>query len=110
MYVLGLSAGGTVSNMSVSMFAWMAQFDDVSLRAVTRMEYRCATVTESRSMGDSSVSVYSGSESVHAGRVGEQLRTPSASMMRMSCPSIQKKNAAKALVFTMRNRYVLSLS
>ena len=36
--VLGLSAGGTVSNMSMSMFAWMAQFDDVSLRAVTRME------------------------------------------------------------------------
>ena len=32
------SASGTVSNMSVSMLAWMAQFCEVSLRAVTRME------------------------------------------------------------------------
>ena len=35
---LGFSAGGTVSNMSVSMFAWIAQLADVSLRAVTRIE------------------------------------------------------------------------
>lgn len=27
-------------------------------------------------------------------------------MMRISCPSIQKKNAANALVFTTRRRYV----
>ena len=52
------------------------------------------------------MSVYKGSELVHAGITGEQLRTPSASMMRISCPSIQKKNAANALVFTIRNRYV----
>ena len=93
--------------MSVSILAWIAQFFAVvSFRAVTSTEYRWATVTESRSMGDSSVSVYEGSELVHAGITGEQLRTPSASMMRISCPSIQKKNAAKALVFTIRNRYV----
>lgn len=30
--------------------------------------------------------------------------TPSASMMRMSWPSIQKKKAANALVFTIRRR------
>ncbi len=57
-YILGLSASGTVSNMSVSMLAWMAQFAEVSLRAVTRTEYRCATVMEIKSMGDSATSVY----------------------------------------------------
>ena len=36
--VLGFRVSGTVSNMSVSMFAWMAQFADVSLRAVTSTE------------------------------------------------------------------------
>ena len=58
----GLSASGTVSNMSVSMLAWMAQFAEVSLHAVTRIEYRWATVIEYRwatvieirSIGDSS--------------------------------------------------------
>ena len=40
------------------MFAWMAQFADVSLRTVTRMEYLCATVMPIRSIGDSSTSVY----------------------------------------------------
>ena len=56
--ILGWRAGGTVSNMSVSMLAWIAQLDDVSLRAVTRIEYRCATVTVSRSIGNSSTSVF----------------------------------------------------
>lgn len=55
--ILGFRAGGTVSNMSVSMLAWMAQFDEVSLRAFTRTEYRCATVTLRRSMGAGSISV-----------------------------------------------------
>ena len=55
--VLGFKSGGTVSNILVSMFAWMAQFADVSLRAVTRMEYLCATVRLMRSIGDSSTSV-----------------------------------------------------
>ena len=54
---LGLSAGGTVSNISVSMLAWIAQFALVSLRAVTRTEYRCATVKLIKSTGDSSMSV-----------------------------------------------------
>ncbi len=36
--VLGLRASGTVSNISVSMFAWIAQFADASLSAVTKME------------------------------------------------------------------------
>lgn len=35
------------------------------------------------------------------------MRTPSTSMIVMSCPSIQKKNAAKAEVLTIRRRYVL---
>ena len=52
-----MSASGTVSNMSVSMLAWIAQFAEVSLRAVTRIEYRWATVIEMRSIGDSSTSV-----------------------------------------------------
>lgn len=54
---LGFSASGTVSNMSVSMFACTAQLALVSLRAVTRTEYRCATVRVRRSIGDSSTSV-----------------------------------------------------
>lgn len=33
-------------------------------------------------------------------------RTPSTSIILMSCPSIQKKKAANADVFTMRSRYV----
>ncbi len=36
--ILGLRLGGTLSNMSVSMFAWMAQLEDVSFLAVTRTE------------------------------------------------------------------------
>ena len=56
-HVLGFNAGGTVSNISVSMFACMAQLAVVSLRAVTSTEYRCATVILSRSVGDSWTSV-----------------------------------------------------
>ena len=56
--VLGFKVGGTVSNMSVSMLAWIAQLEQVSLRAVTRIEYRCATVTAIKSIGYSSTSVY----------------------------------------------------
>jgi len=55
--VLGFRLGGTVSNMSASMLAWMAQFAEVSLRAVTRTEYRCATVTLIKSVANSSTSV-----------------------------------------------------
>jgi len=62
--VLGIKAGGTVSNISVSIFAWMAQLADVSFRAVTRMEYLCATVMVIRSIGDSSTSVYPSRRSV----------------------------------------------
>ena len=49
---------GTVSNIVESMFAWMTQLELVSLRAVTRTEYRCATVIDNTSIGDSSTSVY----------------------------------------------------
>ena len=37
--LLGLRVGGTTSNMFVSISACMAQLLDVSLRAVTRIEY-----------------------------------------------------------------------
>lgn len=57
-HVLGFKAGGTTSNMSVSMLAWIAQLEEVSLRAVTRTEYRCATVRAIKSIGYSSTSVY----------------------------------------------------
>ena len=49
--LLGFKAGGTSSNISVSMFAWIAQFVEVSLRAVTSTEYRCATVMLNKSVG-----------------------------------------------------------
>ena len=45
--------------MTVSMLAWIAQLEQVSLRAVTRIEYRCATVRAIKSIGYSSTSVYS---------------------------------------------------
>lgn len=48
-----------LSNAVVSIFAWMAQFADVSLHTVMRMEYLCATVMPIRSIGDSSTSFYS---------------------------------------------------
>jgi len=57
-YALGLRSGGSLSNMSVSMFAWIAQFEDVSFLAVTRTEYRWATVRLSKSIVDGSTSVY----------------------------------------------------
>ena len=56
--LLGLRSSGTVSNMSVSIFAWIAQFAVESFKAVTRIEYRWATVSDSRSTGISSVSTY----------------------------------------------------
>lgn len=49
-----------MSNMSVSMLAWIAQFAEASFRAVTRIEYRCATVREIKSTGASSTSVFFG--------------------------------------------------
>jgi hypothetical protein len=55
--LLGFRVLGTLSNMLVSMFAWMAQFDDVSFLAVTSTEYRCATDTLSISTGCGCVSV-----------------------------------------------------
>jgi hypothetical protein len=36
--IFGFRVLGTLSNMVVSMFAWMAQFDDVSFLAVTSTE------------------------------------------------------------------------
>ena len=92
--------------MSVSMLAWMAQLDDVSLRAVTRIEYRCATVTVGRSIGNSSTSVFTekACQQVSIYEKHKEILTPSTSMIRISWPSIQKKNAAKALVLMMRRR------
>ena len=55
--LLGFKVGGTTSNMLVSMLACMAQLLDVSLRAVTRIEYLWATVIPIRSIGDASTSV-----------------------------------------------------
>jgi hypothetical protein len=55
--VLGFKVGGTTSNMSVSMLAWITQLEEVSLRAVTRIEYRWATVRAIKSIGYSSTSV-----------------------------------------------------
>ena len=37
--VLGFKAGGTVSNITVSMFVWMAQFADVLLHAVSGLDF-----------------------------------------------------------------------
>ena len=56
--LLGFRAGGTTSNMVVSMSACTTQLLEVSLRAVTRTEYLWATVIPTTSIGDASTSVY----------------------------------------------------
>ena len=109
--LLGFRAGGTTSNMVVSMSACTTQLLEVSLRAVTRTEYLWATVIPTTSIGDASTSVYR-EKKIISFQTKEGLTqyfgllTPSTSMIVISWPSIQKKKAANAEVLTMRKRYV----
>jgi hypothetical protein len=55
---LGWRSGGILSNIAVSIFAWITQLNEVSFLAVTSTEYLCATVMLSKSIGDCCTSVF----------------------------------------------------